>query len=376
MIKAVKLGKKEILLVGTAHVSKDSVEQVKNIIKKEKPDVVAVELCEKRYESLRDENKWKNTEISKIIKEGRTYLFLANLLLSNFQRKIGDELGVKPGAEMLAAAEASPKKLVLVDRDIQITLKRALKMMGLWEKLKVFFSLFFDTFAADVDEGLVEELKKTDVVNEAIAELARMAPSVKKVLVDERDSYIAAKISKIKAKKIVVVVGAGHLKGIKEKLGKKIDLGELENVPKESGFGKYVGYLIPAFFIVLLLFGFYTRGFGVTLNMLKYWFLINGVLSAVGAAIALGHPVSILTAFLAAPFTSLNPAIAAGWFAGYAELKVRNPKVKDFEGLNRLGGLKDFWKNRVTRILLVVAFANLGSVIGTFVALPYIASLL
>lgn len=378
-LEAINLGKREYLLLGTAHVSKKSVEDVRSAIKKEKPDVVAVELCEKRYDTLKNKDRWKNTEVSKIIKDGKAYLFLANLMLSNFQRRIGDKLGVEPGAEMLAAVDSAKKvgaRVEFVDRDIQITLKRAMREMGFLEKVKLLGSLMFETFAADVDEDLVEQLKDADIVDEALETLGKASPSVKRVLVDERDTYIAGKVSEIKEEKTVIVVGAGHLKGIKKKIGQSVDFKGLENVPKKISKLRVVSFLVPALFALLIGYGIFAKGLLTGAEMFVWWFLLNGIFSAIGVAVAFGHPLSILSAFLAAPFTSLNPAVAAGWVAGYVEAKVRKPKVKDFEALNRMEGMKAWWKNRVTRVLLVVVFANLGSTIGTVIALPYLLSLL
>jgi pheromone shutdown-related protein TraB len=378
---------KEIILVGTAHVSKKSRDEVAEIIKTEKPDIVAIELDANRYHALKNKESWQNTEIKQVIKDGQTYLFLSSLILSNIQKKIGKDLGIEPGAEMLSAIEAAEKyksKLVFLDRDVQITLKRAFNSMSLIEKARVVKSLFFDTLSADIDEEFVEKLKEGEGLADAMEELARTAPSVKRILVDERDIYMAGMLQKIQGKKIVAVVGAGHVEGMKRALPHRIEFTKLVQGDRGAGAPgrrkkkklKMTGLIIPALLLGLLVYGFATKGLGTTLNMLMWWFLINGTLSALGALIALGHPLSILTAFLAAPFTSVNPLLAAGWFAGYVEAKIRNPKVKDFKNLNKLDSVKAYWKNQVTRILLVVAFANLGSIIGTFIALPVVMSLL
>jgi len=379
-VEKIEYNGKEIFLVGTAHVSKTSKKEVEDIIKKEKPDEVAVELCENRYHALKNKESWQDTEIKQVIKEGQTYLFLSSLILSNFQKKLGKELGIDPGAEMLAAVEAAEKSktsLVFLDRDIQVTLKRAFSSMSLLEKARILKSLLIDTLTAEVDEAFVEKLKEKDVLADAMSELAKMAPGAKRVLVDERDVYMAGMLQKVKGKKIVAIVGAGHVEGIKRALPHRIEFTKLKEAPgKKKKKLKIGGLVIPALLLGLLVYGFTTKGLGTTLNMLLWWFLINGTLSALGAAVAFGHPLSILTAFVAAPFTSVNPLLAAGWFAGYVEAKIRNPKVKDFKNLNKLDSVKAYWKNQVTRILLVVALANLGSIIGTFIALPYVASLL
>ncbi|MFH1450484.1 MAG: TraB/GumN family protein [archaeon] len=379
-IEKIELDGKEIFLVGTAHVSKKSRDEVKKIIEEEKPDVVAVELCKGRFHALKNKETWHETKISEVIKQGQTYLFLSSLIMSNIQRKLGKDLGIDPGAEMLAAVEAAEKsraKLEFIDRDIQVTLQRAFNSMSLWEKAKILKSLLIDTLTADVDEEFVENLKNKEALDDAMDELARTAPSVKRILVDERDIHMAGMLQRAKGKKIVAVVGAGHIDGIKKWINEPISFTKVAAGPvKKKKKLKWTGFIIPVLLLGLLGYGFITKGLGTTLHMLMWWFLINGSLSALGAAIALGHPLSILTAFVAAPFTSVNPLLAAGWFAGYVEAKIRNPKVKDFKELNKLDSAKAFWKNGVTRILLVVALANLGSIIGTFVALPVVASFL
>ncbi|OYT42556.1 MAG: conjugal transfer protein TraB [Candidatus Altiarchaeales archaeon ex4484_43] len=374
---------KEIFLIGTAHVSRESVDLVREVIEEENPDIVAVELDKQRYDSLLNKKKWDETEIHKVIRTGRIYLFLLQLLLTNFQRKIGDELGVKPGSEMLKAIELAREediKIALVDRDIRITLKRAFKKMSLREKFKLFLGFFSGILEEEeINEEILERLKDKDIVTEMVEELSREVPSIKGVLIDERDRYIANRIINLEGEKIVAVVGAGHVDGIKKfiesKNGKK-GIEDLEEIPKSGNWLRYIGYLIPVIFLSIVGWGFYTNGAELTIEMLYKWFLINGSLSALGVILALGHPLSVITAFLAAPFTSLNPTLAAGWFAGLTETWVRKPRVKDFNGLFRLNRVRDYWENGVTRILLVIVFANIGSSIGTFIALPYLALLL
>ena len=374
---------KEIFLIGTAHVSRESVDLVREVIEEENPDIVAVELDKQRYDSLLNKKKWDETEIHKVIRTGRIYLFLLQLLLTNFQRKIGDELGVKPGSEMLKAIELAREediKIALVDRDIRITLKRAFKKMSLREKFKLFLGFLSGILEEEeINDEILERLKDKDIVTEMVEELSREMPSIKGVLIDERDRYIANKIINLEGEKIVAVVGAGHVDGIKKfiesKNGKK-GIDDLEEIPESGNWLRYTGYLIPVVFLSIVGWGFYTNGAELTIEMLYKWFLINGSLSALGVILALGHPLSVITAFLAAPFTSLNPTLAAGWFAGLTEMWIRRPRVKDFDGLFGLKRLRDYWENRVTRILLVIVFANIGSSIGTFIALPYLALLL
>ena len=375
-----------IILVGTAHISKDSVKEVKDAIEKYKPDVVAVELCEKRYEAITKKDQWENTPITSLLKSDKAYLVLAQTFLSSIQRKLGKEYGVEPGSEMIAAIDESKKQdieVALVDRDISVTLKRAWRKMGIREKFRLaweFMKALFGYDEEELEELDLKELMKQDVISAMMKEFGEIAPSVATVLIHERDEYIAKRIQdESKKGKVLAVVGAGHIEGIKNHLGKKIldvDLHELEQVPKKRvSIAKLVAYSIPVLFVALLVWMLMTKGpdaWNSIADIFITWFLINGILSAIGAAIARGHPFSIAAAFIAAPFTSLNPAVAAGWFAGIVEAKMRTPMVKDFQNLSKIESIKDFLNNKVIRLLMVVALANVGSMIGTFVALPII----
>jgi len=377
-----------IVLIGTAHISQKSVDEVKAAIETYKPDVVAVELCQRRYDGITKKDVWENTPVTKLLKSNNAYFLLAQTFLSSIQRKLGKEYGVEPGSEMIAAiAEADARKIPveLVDRDIAITLKRAWKHMGLREKFRVFWEFmkamigFDEEELEDID---LEEIMNQDMISTMMEEFGKIAPSVTKVLINERDMFIAQHIKNIakQGKKVVAVVGAGHLKGVEAYIRDpsfSVDTKELEQLPqKRVPVLKIIGYLIPVLFAFLIGYAFLHKGLEFASLMFVYWFLINGVCSAVGTALARGHPLSILTAFVAAPITSLNPAIAAGWVAGYVEAKVRTPLVKDFKQLGKIESFKDFWNNRVIRLLLVVALANLGSMIGTVIAFPYLTSLL
>ena len=370
----------DITIVGTAHVSKESVEEVRETILHEKPKYVALELCEPRFEALTKKKKWQDTPITDLLKKNKAYFFLAYSLLSAFERKLGELTGVRPGDEMLAGYEAAGKvgaEVVLVDRPIAITLKRAWKKAGLREKLRLIKAFFMSLFGTDeIDAETIEELKNNDVLSEMMEELSKMVPSAKKVLIDERDEYIAGKLKEIDGK-TVAIVGAGHKPGIQKHLAssEKIDYKRLEHIPTSRFKLRWLFYSLTVFIVGLFVFGA-LNSWENFIQMASYWFIINGCFSAIGAAIALAHPLTIITAFLAAPFTSLTPTVGAGWVAGLVEAKLRTPRVRDFEGLRDLSGIRDFWRNRFTRILLVAALANLGSMIGTFVALPYLMSFL
>ena len=386
----VKIGN-DILLVGTAHVSKDSVEEVKSAIKEFKPDVVAVELCRRRYQTLTEKEKWEDTPITSFLQTDKAFLILAQTFLASVQRKLGEEFGSEPGAEMLAAIEEAKKqglRIELVDRDISVTLKRAWKKMGVREKFRLvweFIKAMVGYNEEELEEIDLKELMKEDVMSAMMKEFSEFAPSVSHVLIDERNKYIAKKILDAREKhgKVLAVVGAGHVKGIKEYLeGIKpldVDIKELEQVPRRRiSIAKLFAYSIPVLFFSLIIYLIITKGPSAMAeigNIFLWWFLINGSLSALGALLARAHPLSIVTAFLAAPLTSLNPAVAAGWFAGLVELKFRTPKIKDFQKLREIESLRDFFNNSFTRLLMVVAFANIGSTIGTFIALTYILKL-
>lgn len=373
-----------IIIVGTAHVSEDSVNEVRSVIEEYKPDIVAVELCERRYKGITEKDQWENTPVTKLLEGNNAYFMLAQTFLSSIQRKLGKEQGVEPGSEMIAAMDAAKEHkltIELADRDISVTLRRAWKKMGFREKFRLIWEFLKATIGyeeEDLEELNIEELMDQDVISAMMEEFGRIAPSVTQVLIYERDTYIAKKIYEASKKgRVVAVVGAGHLKGIQKHLAEKslddVDLSELEYVPKKRfSIPKIIGYLIPILFVGIILYILFINGWEEAADALLWWVLINGSLSALGTALARAHPFTIGTAFLAAPITSLNPTIAAGWIAGWVEYKLRKPVIKDFKDLRNIESTGDLLKNRVVRLLLVVAFANLGSSIGTFIALPYL----
>ncbi len=375
-----------IILVGTAHISEDSVKEVREVIKEYSPDIVAVELCKRRYDSITKKDSWEDKPVTTLLKGNNAYFMLAQTFLSSIQRKLGKEYGVEPGSEMIEAlkeAEKNKLEVALVDRDISVTLKRAWKKMGIREKFRLvweFLKAIVGYDEEELEELDLKEIMDQDVISQMMEEFGKIAPSVTNVLIHERDEYIARKIlNESKKGRVVAVVGAGHLKGIQKHLNnprKDLDLKELEFVPKKKfSILKIVGYAIPVIFAALLIYIVLTGGLEKGLFALGMWFLVNGTLSMIGTIIARAHPLTWVTAFVAAPLTSLNPAIAAGWVAGWVEAKLRMPKIKDFKELGKIESLSEFWKNRVVRLLLVVSLANVGSMIGTFVALPYLSSL-
>ncbi len=362
---------REIVLIGTAHVSQKSVGEVKEVIAAENPDTVCVELCEARYQSLIDTETWKNTDIVKIIKEGKALLLLAKLALSSYQKKLARKFGVKPGEEMMQGINSAKEigaELCLADRDIQITMLRLWGNLGFWSKIKLFFNFMLGMF---IDEELTEEdmekMKSQDMLSAALEELSKAFPQLKSVVIDERDIYLAQKIKEAPGEKVVAVLGAGHIPGIKKELDNNHDLSELNRVPPSSSAAKIIGWAIPIFIVTIIASTFSVdRATGI--DQMISWILWNGSLGVLGAILAFAHPLAILTAFVAAPISSLSPMLAAGWFAGLTEALVRKPSVNDFENLAEdMHTLKGFWRNKVTHILLVVVFANLGSTIGTII---------
>ncbi|MDP6655414.1 MAG: TraB/GumN family protein [SAR324 cluster bacterium] len=380
-VHEILIDEKQILLIGTAHISQSSVDEVNEVIEQEKPDTVCIELCASRHQAMMDKDQWKNMDIFKVVREGKSFLLFANLIMTAFQKRLGSQLGVKPGAEMLAAAEASERvnsELLLADRDVKITLQRTWRGMPFWGRMKVLSQLLVSLFIREeISKEEIEKLKENDALSEAMQMLADQSPDMKRILIDERDQFMAEKIRQAPGKRIVAVVGAGHVKGLTGELEREHNLAELETVPPPGKLGIWLKWGIPTLIVGLIGYGFFAVDPDVSIEMIQRWFLINGTLSAIGTAIAFGHPITIATAFVAAPFTSLNPAVAAGWIAGLVEAFLRKPQVRDFENLaDDITHLRGFWQNNITRILLVVMFANLGSAIGTFAGGFAIASLL
>ena len=380
-VHEILLDGKKILLIGTAHISQSSVDEVNTVINQVNPDTVCIELCSSRYQAMLAKDQWKNMDIFKVIREGKSFLLFANLIMTAFQKRLGSRLGVKPGSEMFEAANVAEKlnsELVLADRDVKITLQRTWRGMRFWGKMKVLGQLLASLFIREeISKEEIEKLKESDALSEAMQMLAEQSPEMKRILIDERDQYMAEKIRQSMGKLIVAVVGAGHVKGLTAELENKHNLAELESVPPTGKAVAWLKWGIPALIIALIVYGFFTVDTDVSIEMIQRWFLINGTLSALGTAAAFGHPITIAVAFIAAPFTSLNPTIAAGWVAGLVEALLRKPQVRDFENLaDDITHLKGFWQNNITRILLVVIFANLGSAIGTFAGGFAIATLL
>jgi pheromone shutdown-related protein TraB len=374
---------KTVKLIGTAHVSKESAEYVKKVILEEKPDTVCVELCNTRLDSIQNTDKWLNMDIIKIIREKKALLLFINLILASFQKRIAKKFDIQPGQEMINAVNAAEKTdavIVPADRDIQITLSRVWRGMGFFKKIKLIFQLLLSLGASDdITEEEIEKMKQEDILKSILTDVKKSHPEIEKILIDERDIFLAEKIKTAPGENIIAVVGAGHVPGIKKYIadntGKSIE--ELNILPPAGKTGKILKWLIPTAVFGIFVTGFLMGGKNAGSDMIWFWIAANGIFAGLGAIIALAHPYTIISAILAAPLTSLNPMIAAGWVSGLVEAFARKPKVKDFEAISEdILTIKGFWKNSVIRILLVVVFTNIGSTIGTMAALPLMLKVL
>lgn len=363
-------------LVGTAHVSSASVTLVREQIDEYGPDLVAVELCESRLKSLKRPDDLANSDLLNIINEGRSSMILLQSALAAQQRRMGIETGEKPGAELLAAIEAADAAEIpheLIDRDVVITLRRAWRKMGLREKWRVLNALLWDE---DDDEvvDFDEMLEDTDLLSAMMEEAKAVAPRAGEVLIDERDAYLAGRIQQIRGKgRILAVVGAGHLSGIVDNLQKPpqettSNLANLREEPPKPRWPKVIMWAIPLFLASVVGWLVYNGETAALKETLWYWLAANAALAGIGVALARGHPLSILVGAAASPITSLNPTLAAGWFAGYTQLKVAAPTGKDAAEFLALQDFDVFWNNRVGRVLLVTAFGNIGSALGAWLA--------
>ena len=363
---------KEIYLIKTAHVSKNSIEDVDECFKEVNPDSICIELDKQRYESINNQDKWRDTDISKVIKENKVGFLLVNIILSSFQKRMATSLSSQNGGEMMEGiklANENNKELVLADRPVNTTFSRIWGSLGLWEKAKLLASIIASIFdKEEISEEDLQALKEEDALDAALNEVAKEFPNVKKTLVDERDQFLAQKIKTAPGKKVIAIIGAAHAKGIEKNLDKDIDTEELLKVEKKKGLGTFIKWLIPIAILVMLIYTVVINK-DAGLDQIKSWVLWNGTAAALASIICAGHPLTVLTAFVAAPITSLNPILSSGLFAGLVEATLRKPKVKDFEDIAEdTSTIKGFIKNRVTRILLIFILVNLFSSIATFIS--------
>lgn len=367
-------GDKKILLIGTAHISQHSVDLVQKVISAEHPDSVCIELDEKRFQALSDEKRWQQLDLKEVIRKKQLSTLLVSLMMASYQKKLGKNLGVSPGAELLAAARCAQDldiPISLCDRDIRITLRRAWKSTSLLRKFYLMSSLIAGLFdSQDIDEERLEELKKQDVLTELMAEMGDSLPEMKRVLIDERDIYLAEKIKTTAGTNLVAVVGAGHVEGIKQQLDTDHSrmLGTISTVPPVSRGWKTAGWLIPLVIISSICLIAYQKGFQTAGENVIFWILANGIPAAIGSAIALAHPVTTISAFASAPITSLTPVIGAGYVTAFIQVMSRPPVVHEFEAVgDDMATVTGWWKNRLLRVFLVFILTSLGSAIGTYI---------
>ncbi|MCB1050513.1 MAG: TraB/GumN family protein [Acidobacteria bacterium] len=372
-----KLGEKEIFLVGTAHISQKSVEEVQKLIQTIQPDSVCVELCATRFQTMKDQSSWQKLDLFQVIKQGKTLFLVANLALSSFQKKMGDQFGVRPGAEQITAihqAEAQGAQLVLADRDVQATLKRSWAAIPWYKKMTVLGGLLESMWAkVEISEEELEKLKDQDQLSKLMDEFAAQLPEVKKPLIEERDIYLAGKISQAPGQKIVAVVGAGHVRGIEKHLSETHDLSALEIIPKPSSWGKVLKWVIPALVLCAFYFGYQKHAGESFEDMLWAWILPNSILAMLFSLMAGSKLLSALTAFVASPITSLNPTLGAGMIVGLVEAWLRKPKVEDMARLPEdTTSLRGWYRNPVTRTLMVALFSTIGSALGAIIGLSWL----
>ena len=377
--KTISLNGRTITLLGTAHVSDESIKEVTDAIREQKPDCVAIELDEKRSRSMTDPESYRKLDIIAVLKRKEGFLLLANLVLASFQKRLGKNVGVKPGDEMLAAMNTAAElgiPSVMVDRPIAVTLRRAWVKNSLWGKSKLISALIASALDKEkISPEQIEALKKSNEMDSMMTELAEYLPAIKEVLINERDRYLASRIWEANGERVLAVLGAGHLPGVEAYL-KKIaagdettDTSDIDQVPPKTGLSKYAGWLIPIAIIALVALGFALGGKRIGSEMIGSWIFWNASLAALGTLAAGGHPITIVSAAVGAPVTSLTPVIGVGLVTGVVQAYFCKPKVSDMENLQAdATSIKGWYRNRLLRVLLVFLLSTLGSSTGTFIA--------
>jgi len=372
-VHRVDVAGRTIFLVGTAHVSQRSVDLVREVIGRERPDAVCIELDEGRYTALSEKKQFEEQDLRTVLKKKQLATLMLNLVLASYQRRLGLKLGVAPGSELLEAARVAEEHeipFILCDRDVRITLRRAWQSISWWQRLRLLGEVSVGVFEdAEISEDELERIRDQDVVTEVMNELGRMMPDLKRVLIDERDAYLAHEILETSGERIVAVVGAGHIAGMKERLEREVraDMDEITSIPADSKGWKIFGWSIPLLIIGSIAAIAVTQGAEAAGENAMIWFLANAIPSGIGALVALGHPLTVVTAALSAPFTSLTPLIGAGYVAAFAQLWAQPPRVSDFGTIgDDLSVPRRWWQSRLLRIFLVFVLTTLGSLIGTW----------
>lgn len=373
-VRILEVDGREFIIIGTAHISQESTNLVRQVITQEKPDCVCVELDEQRYKTLSEQRRWESLDLKEVIRQKQLMMLIINVVLASYQKKLGQKLGVMPGTELLEATKVAQDldiPIALCDRDVRITLRRAWFSMSWWEKLKFMTVGVASLFESpEISEELLTEIRQKDVLTELMRELGNFMPLLKTVLLDERDTYIAQKTRQANGDKIVSVVGAGHVDGICQALVENSDqdLSQFEQIPPASPITKIIGWGIPAIILVAIGYIGWQQGLSAAGENMLVWFFANSIPAAIGAMIAFSHPMTIIAAFFAAPFTSLTPVIGAGYVAAFVQVYFQPPLVREFQTVSEdISHFKKWWQNKLLRIFLVFMLTGFGSMIGTYV---------
>ena len=371
-VEVVAIDGREFILVGTAHISQESVDLVREVIEKESPHCVCIELDAQRYEALSQERRWEDLDLREVIRNRQLATLFANIVLSSYQKRLGGRLGVMPGSELLEAARVARERgipIALCDRDIRVTLRRAWHSLPWYRKAGLFSTMLVSAFdSTELSEEDLREIRRKDVLNELMGELGAAMPVLKRVLIDERDAYLAQRIRETDGDRVVAVVGAGHVAGMREALATRmpVELDEIDRIPPVSSAAKWVGWGIPALIIGALVAIGLTKGVAEAGENALYWFVANAVPTSLGAIAALAHPATIVAAGLAAPFTSLTPVIGAGYVAAFVQAWFAPPFVREFQSVgDDVAHAGRWWRSRLLRIFLVFVLTTVGSLVGT-----------
>jgi len=375
-VRILQLDGREFIIVGTAHISQQSADLVRQVISQEQPDCVCVELDEARYKTLAERSKWEALNLREVIRQKQLTTLMVNLILAAYQKRLGAKLGILPGAELLEATKVAKElniPIALCDRDVRITLRRAWHSMSLWERAKLMSVGLASVFESpEISEEMLTEIREKDVLSELMRELGNFMPVLKTVLLDERDIYLSQKMRQAEGQKIVSVVGAGHVEGITQALtaNHQRDLAEIEQVPPMSPWVSVLGWGVPLLVLVALGYIGWEKGLAAMGENIQLWVIVHSIPSALGALIALGHPLTILAAFLVSPITALIPVIGVGHVAAFVQVYFQPPVVRELQIVtDEVMQWRKWWQNRVLRIFLVFILTTVGGSLGTYIGI-------
>jgi pheromone shutdown-related protein TraB len=373
-VETLRYRDREIILVGTAHISAESVQLVHQVITEQRPDQVCIELDERRYQALVERTRWEGLDLRQVIRDRQLATLFLNFLLSSYQKRLGGKLGVMPGSELLEAArtaEALQIPVALCDRDIRVTLRRAWSALSFFDKSKLLASVLVGLFEEQqLDEEELRRIRERDVLSELMNELGRVMPALRRVLIDERDAYLAQRIRDTTGQKVVVVVGAGHVIGMRLalELDVPVDMAEINRIPDVPMLWKVMGWALPLLILASITAIAVNKGMAAATDSALYWVVANSIPAAIGTAIAFGHPLTILSALIAAPFTSLSPLIGVGHVTAFVQAYVHSPRVREFSTVSEdIAVASRWWSSRLLRVLLVFTLSSIGGLIGVWI---------